>query len=171
MRIISAIINLVPIYVLTFRENIPYIVTCFLLVRFHLPIPTTTFWNCYSRFCHSVNGASQKQEFWQRASEPASQRDRETKTYTKQLASGEIEKLFLIPNNCFFRAATISNQLPISLPCLFLSKYLFLCLLFSFVYYSIYLFLLFLILFFYLLCYTTLRRKISARHNKDGTPL
>ena len=34
--LISAIINLVPIYVLTFRENIPYIVACFLLVRFHL---------------------------------------------------------------------------------------------------------------------------------------
>ena len=36
MRIISSIINLVPMYVLTFQGNIPYIVACFLLVRFYL---------------------------------------------------------------------------------------------------------------------------------------
>ena len=73
MRIISAIINLVPIYILTFRENIPYIVACFLLVRFHLlHVYISILVGILLIFCYSVNRASQKQEFRrQRASEPA----------------------------------------------------------------------------------------------------
>ena len=67
MRIISAIINLVPIYVLTFRENIPYIVAYFLLVRFYLLHVQSV--GILLIFCDSVNRASQKQEFRQRDSE------------------------------------------------------------------------------------------------------
>ena len=79
MRIISAIINLVPIYVLTFRENIPYIVACFLLARFHLlPVHIKVGILLIFSDIHYLR-ASQKQEF-------RSQRDRETKTDTKQLA-------------------------------------------------------------------------------------
>ena len=57
MRIISANISLVPIYVLPFRENIPYIVASFLLVRYHLlPVDSVYIFWC-------VHRASQKQEF------------------------------------------------------------------------------------------------------------
>ena len=78
MRIISAIINLVPIYILTFRENIPYIVACFLLVRFHLLHVYIV--GILLIFCDSVNRASQKQEF---RSQPASQRDENVNQTTR----------------------------------------------------------------------------------------
>ena len=68
----------------------------FLLVRFNLlNMAMRISVGILFIFCDSVNRASQKQEFRsQRACEPVSQRDRETKTHTKQLASGEIEQFF-----------------------------------------------------------------------------